>query len=66
MALGPYTNSVGNETLTKYNVINILSSKSEVPNHWDASRYQDLKKVKVGPEKPNWYIYYSFDVTRDQ
>ena len=41
--------------------------RSEVPNHWDASRYLDLKRVQVGPEKlPNWYIYHSFDVTRDQ
>ena len=44
-----------------------LSFKAEVLNHWDASRYWDLKKVHVGPKKlPNWYIYHSFDVTRDQ
>ena len=30
-------------------------------------RYRDLKKVQVGPEKlPNWCIYHSVDVTRDQ
>ena len=43
------------------------SCRTEVPNHWDASRYLDLNKVQVGPEKlPNWYIFHSFDVTQDQ
>ena len=46
---------------------NYWSSKPEVPNHWDAPQYRDLKKVQVGPEKlPNWNIYHSFDVTQDQ
>ena len=47
--------------------IKLNSSSTEVPNHRDASRCRDLKKVQVGPEKlPNWYIYHSFDITQDQ
>ena len=43
------------------------SSKSEVPNHRDRSRYWDLKKVQVGPEKlTKWQISLSFDATWDQ